>query len=247
MKKLYYKKILPIVVVLLFAILLGFLQCKVLAVKFEHMCNLENYYPDLYDFLSYILVGDNVGHIFYLEKNDMGLMFQPLSFLVFGLFIAGFNFLVKPRGYYQFVYARKEKEKTFVNGIFKEQLSLIFIYSIVYYASIFVCSYIYGYESTKLDKILTALLLGVVSKIVFFVVIKVILLYVFLRRGITDSILTGIILVVTILMFDVAVECKGINLLLFSSESNFLGMFVLVLLGTVIHCINRKIDLLKLD
>lgn len=247
MKKLYYKKILPIVVVLLFAILLGFLQCKVLTVKFDHICSLENYYPDLYDFLSYVLVGDNVGHIFYLSKTDMGLMFQPLSFLVFGLFIAGFHFLAKPRGYYQFVYARNHKERTFVNGIFKEQISLIFIYSAVYYTSVFVCGYIYGYEITKLHKILTALFLGVVSKIVFFVVIKVIVLYVFLRRGVTDSILTGIILVVTVLMLDVAIECKTINLLLFSSEFNFLSMLLLVILGTVIHCINRKIDLLKLD
>lgn len=247
MKKLYYKKILPIVVVLLFGILLGCLQCKVLVPKFNRICSTENYYPDLYDFLSYVLVGDNVGHIFYLSKTDMGLMFQPLSFLIFGLFISGFHFLAKPKGYYQFVYARKEKEKTFVNRIFKEQIFLIFIYSAVYYVSVFVCGCIYGYEIIKLDKILAALLLGMVSKIIFFVVIKVIVLYFFLRKGVTDSILTGIILVVTILMFDVAVECKEINLLLFSSEFNFLGMLLLAIVGTVIHSINRKIDLLKLD
>lgn len=247
MKKLYYKKILPKVVVLLFAILLGYLQCKMLTVKFDRICSVQNYFPELYDFLSYVLVGDNVGYIFYLSEDDMGLLFQPLSFLVFGLFIAGFNFLAKPRGYYQFVYARNDKEKTFVNGIFKEHISLIFIYSMVYYVSVFACGYFHGYEIGKLDKILIALLLEIVSKIVFLVVIKGIVLYVFLRRGVTDSILTGIILVVTILMFDVTIECNRINLLLFSSESNLLGTLILILLGTIIHGINRKIDLLRLE
>lgn len=238
---------LPATIVFLFATLLGCLQCKVLVPKFDYLCSVEHYFPKLYDFLSYVLVGDNVGHIFYLSKTDMGLMFQPLSFLIFGFFIAGFNFLVKPKGYYQFVYARNEKERTFVNRIYKEQLSLIVIYCVTYYVVVLFCGLLSGYEIGEWERILTAVLLGMVSKIIFFAVLKAIVLYCFLRRGVTDTIMAGIVLVALLLMLDVAVECKGVNLLLFSDGLNVPGMLGLALLGIVTHGFNQKIDLLKLD
>ena len=247
MKKLFYKNIVWMFGVLFFAMLLGTLQCKMLNVKFHHLCSIENYYPDIYDFFSYIVVGDNVGEIFYLSWNDMGLMFQPLSFLLFGLFVSVSNFLTKPKGYYQFIYARKYKERNFVNGLFTEQVALIFIYSVAYYVSVFCYGYIGGYAITGWDKILTALVLGAVSKIVFLLFVKEIVLYIYLRRGLTDSILAGFVLVVILLMIDAKMKCQKINLLLFSSALNFQGMLLILVLCVIVHIINRKIDLLKLE
>lgn len=247
MKKLSYKKNRNRLWIAAAGVLLALLHVWVKNTTFSINCNHAHYYPDLYDFLNYILVGKDIGKICYLEYTDLELFLQPISFLVFGLFIAGSYFLSKPTGYFQYCYTRYRNEKTFIKALRQEHLSWIFIYSITYYVTLFVVGCRCSYQIHNWKAILSAISIGILMKILFFVMMKELMLLYFLKKGLISAILSGILGSIILLMMNVAMSGIKMNVLLFSDQVSIAGILFLIIGYIILRIVNKKVDLLELE
>lgn len=241
MNKSGIKKLMPYIYVSGFAILIGILQGIVSKVIVNGYFLLDES-PKVSDYLNYILMSDRFGEYVYLEKGDLQLLFQPVVFYMCGLFVAGYNFLWKDKGYYQFVYSRLGNERELVNELFFEKISLIFVYCILYMITIFLMG-ICSFDGSIYLVILQGMVWNCVNKIAFLIMLKSLLLHIYLRKGLAKSVLYGCIFSGMFIMLDAMLG--DINFVLYSLKSPY------TVLAEILVCIIsvrmlKKIDLLNI-
>lgn len=228
------------------AIMLGILQFIFGYEDFKVICLSHGFKYKVYDFYSYMFIGNQFGKVCYLDKKNLELLLMPLAFLVFGMFIAGWNFMAKPKEYHQFVYSRVDSESCFVRKLFVESCNIIACYVVCYFSIIAVLGMMFVHRYDAMAKILIAFIFGIISRIIFLLMIKSILLFIYLRNGLTQTILLGICVVGIVFMINIDVENSLCNLILFSNMPNILGIVIMMAATYVFNIINKKIDIVKI-
>lgn len=224
----------------------AFLQCFLGYSNFKSLCLAEHYNYSMYDFFNYLFVGSNIGEVPYLSKKDLTLLILPLAVLIFGMFISSINFLGKPEGYIQFIYSRTKSEKQLVKKLFLEELDNILIYVLTYYSMVVVCVINLVNRQLHIEVLWKAILFGVISKILFFMFMKSVSLYLYMKMGLIRTVLFAVSMVCCIFMINIAFRNTVADVLLFSNRFNIFGLVLLTVATFGFVQMNRKIDLLKL-
>lgn len=245
MKKLFVKESLASFIIIAGSMLLAFIQCIYVEQELLEISYQQDYVLTRFDFYNFIILAEDFSKYVYLNKENYNLLLQPMSFIFFGLFVCGIDFLMCPSGYLMLKISKLKNEKSILKYINYKNWYYIPLYIISYYAFIYCYGLTLDYKVDTTHNLLLMFGNIVLTHILLFILLKNILLKLHFRFGVTKSVLYAVVMIMLLFCVDFPIVNDTFSVFFFTDRLSY-GAWILIIVMLIVNTINfRKIDLLR--
>ena len=195
--------------------------------KLSIYINNNDYELTRIDIFQIIFVSDNYSIYPYLSKNDVTILFLPISYYFISLMIGCSSFLLKDRSYFNFIYTRAGSKSKSIKIMkcpcMKMSMCFIFVFNCMLYIISHKC-YLSGLLISE-NQLISLLILHSINSILLINFLQEVIFQVYCNKGVAEAFFTGTIALIIITIADMTIA--NINILLFNNQNYFIDGTIL--------------------
>lgn len=182
------------------------------------------------DLFQIVFVSDNSITYPYLNRDDITLLFLPISFYFISLMIGCSSFLLKDRSYFNFIYTRAESKSKAIKIMKNPGMKMSICFIIAFNSILYTISH-FCYLSKLLiseEQLILYLILHTFNSILFINFLQEVIFQVYCKKGVAEAFFIGTITLIILTIADITIA--NVNILLFNKEHYFVDGIIINLI-----------------